>query len=92
MEFIISFVYFVIIYLLIRSTFSYFVTAKTKKKAQQGAANANLNPEFREEIQMVTDHICNLTLPKTEAFIVSKDNEKYYFCSWDCREKFIAGS
>lgn len=40
-------------------------------------------------ITMVEDKICGMKLQKEKAYIVIRDNEEHYFCSWDCREKFI---
>lgn len=39
-------------------------------------------------IEMVKDHLCGSFVPKNKAFIVRTDGEDYYFCSWECREKF----
>ncbi len=45
-----------------------------------------------EEIQdeMVQDPVCKVYLPKRQALILNRPNgENEYFCSTQCREKFI---
>ncbi|RYD05885.1 hypothetical protein N752_08295 [Desulforamulus aquiferis] len=38
---------------------------------------------------MVQDNICGCAIPRNKAYILSKDDKEHYFCSWDCRQKFI---
>lgn len=45
-----------------------------------------------EKIEMVIDEICGNKILKSKAFIIDKDNKRHYFCSWDCRERFLAKS
>jgi len=87
-----SFLNILLIFLIVSSIFNYFAFLRARKEAQQAKEdNAELKIEVKEEIEMVTDNICGCTLPRSEAYILAKDNQKHYFCSWDCREKFIAG-
>lgn len=49
-----------------------------------------LEAEIKEEVkELVTDPVCNKELEKVQAFHVIRNNESHYFCSWDCREKFL---
>lgn len=49
-----------------------------------------LEAEIKEETKdMVTDPVCHKELEKSKAFHVIKNDESHYFCSWDCREKFL---
>ncbi len=41
------------------------------------------------EIEMVQDMICGAHVPKHKAYQVARDNVTHYFCSWECRQKFI---
>ncbi len=54
--------------------------------------NAELKLDEKDKIDMVIDSICGCTLPKSKAYILTKNNTRHYFCSWDCREKFINGN
>lgn len=38
---------------------------------------------------MVKDEICNTYLPKEEAIKEVFDGKEYYFCSNECRQKFL---
>jgi uncharacterized protein len=38
---------------------------------------------------MVKDEVCNTYLPKDEAILERTDGEDHYFCSQDCRKKFL---
>jgi YHS domain-containing protein len=39
---------------------------------------------------MVRDHVCNTFLPKSRALTARVDSDEFYFCSEECREKFLA--
>ena len=38
---------------------------------------------------MVKDEACNIYVPKEEAFREVIEGEEYFFCSKDCRKKFL---
>lgn len=40
-------------------------------------------------VEMVVDEICGKSIKKDEAYRVFKDGKEYFFCSWECREKFL---
>jgi len=45
-------------------------------------------PEIQDE--MVQDPVCKIYLPKRQALILNSANRMhYYFCSKECRKKFI---
>ena len=39
---------------------------------------------------MVRDHVCNTFLPKSRALTARLDSDEHYFCSEECRQKFLA--
>ena len=39
--------------------------------------------------ELVIDPICGKEIEKEEAYRVVKENKEYFFCSWECREKFL---
>ncbi len=83
---------FILIYFIVSGIFNYIAYSRAKKAAQQAEQeHAAVNLAVKEEIELVHDHICGSTLPKSEAYILAKDGIRHYFCSWACREKFIAG-
>ncbi|OON96404.1 MAG: hypothetical protein ATN32_00920 [Candidatus Epulonipiscium fishelsonii] len=43
------------------------------------------------EIHYVTDLCCEKQIDIRNAYRVVKDGTEYYFCSWECREKFLEG-
>lgn len=46
--------------------------------------------EVKEEVKdLVTDPVCNTEIERAKAYHMIKDEESHYFCSWDCREKFL---
>lgn len=87
-----SFLNILLIFLVVNSIFRYFAFLRARKimKKMEEDNLKQLKLQVKEEIAMVTDSICGCNLPKSEAYILVKDNKKYYFCSWDCREKFNA--
>jgi len=46
--------------------------------------------EKAASIEIVQDIVCGNDVPKHKAYQVIRDNEIHYFCSWNCRQKFIA--
>ncbi|MCX8159317.1 MAG: YHS domain-containing protein [Candidatus Saccharicenans sp.] len=38
---------------------------------------------------MVKDEVCNTYIPEDEALKENKNGRVYYFCSEDCRKKFL---
>lgn len=48
------------------------------------------NPPQEIQDEMVQDPVCQVYLPKRQALVLKSGNEIiYYFCSTDCRDKFI---
>ena len=39
---------------------------------------------------LVEDPICKVCVPKKQAVVLNEDGKTIYFCSPECREKFIA--
>lgn len=49
-----------------------------------------IEAEIKEETKdMVYDSVCNEEVEKSNAFHVIRNEESHYFCSWECREKFL---
>ncbi|MGL4344463.1 MAG: hypothetical protein ACRCTE_04630 [Cellulosilyticaceae bacterium] len=42
------------------------------------------------EVEKVKDLICGNELEKKDAYRIVKDGVEHFFCSWECREKFLA--
>lgn len=42
-----------------------------------------------EKEDLVVDPICGNEVEKKEAYRILKDGQEYFFCSWECREKFL---
>ncbi len=48
------------------------------------------NPPQEIQDEMVQDPVCKVYLPKRQAVVLKSPNGmNYYFCSTQCREKFI---
>lgn len=45
--------------------------------------------DAENKVEVVTDPICNKQVNKEDAYRVMIDNKEYFFCSWECREKFM---
>ena len=39
---------------------------------------------------LVEDPVCKVCVPKQQAVVLKEDDKTIYFCSLECREKFIA--
>lgn len=52
---------------------------------------SDLNMSTEEKAKdLVTDPICGKEILKQDAYRIVKDGVEYFFCSWECREKFLA--
>ncbi len=49
-----------------------------------------LKPVEQEYKEMVIDPVCQKKIPKDDVYIAVIDDKRHYFCSWECRQKFIA--
>ena len=49
-----------------------------------------MDGEIKDETKdMVYDSVCNEEILKSEAYHIIRDGKSHYFCSWECREKFL---
>ena len=49
-----------------------------------------VDAEIKEESKdMVYDPVCHAEIEKTSAYRMVKNDTDYYFCSWECRDKFL---
>lgn len=55
--------------------------------ANQGPATETESPDYPQE--MVYDEVCATEIPKHNSYIVVVDDVYHYFCSWECRQKFV---
>ena len=56
-----------------------------KKKVQMTEKNSSGSHDV-----LVEDPVCKVCVPKKQAVILKEDGNTTYFCSHECREKFIA--
>jgi YHS domain-containing protein len=59
-----------------------FISGPKKKQAARGQ-------DKRQPQMMVKDETCNTYLPVEEAIKETCQGKDYYFCSRDCRQKFL---
>ncbi len=97
MELVMGLFRFFYIILLIRMVLNIFLNIKRRamlrdhiEAAQRTLAEGEEAEEPKQRvITMVEDKICGNRIQKEKAYIINKNDEDHYFCSWDCREKFI---
>ncbi|PHV71728.1 hypothetical protein CS063_03990 [Sporanaerobium hydrogeniformans] len=39
--------------------------------------------------ELVVDPICGKEIEKTDAYRVMREGKEHFFCSWECRERFV---
>ena len=60
--------------------------------ASQGRKRARGSRSGQEAVtELVRDKVCNTFLPKSKALELTAQGETLYFCSRECRSKFLAG-
>ncbi len=67
------------------------------KQNEYGSSNQDAGQDIKTEskpvLEMVKDELCGIHVQKEKAYIVVDNNDKrHYFCSWECRNKFISVS
>lgn len=67
-----------------------------RKLQEEALADKQLNKRPLDEsekdgiqIEMVEDLICGKFVERNQAYQLSKENKTHFFCSWNCREKYI---
>ncbi len=58
----------------------------TKKDSGQ---NNTENVSEEDIVEMFKDSYCGTFVAKEKAYITKINDENHYFCSWDCREKYL---
>ncbi|MEG6616834.1 transcriptional regulator [Peptococcaceae bacterium 1198_IL3148] len=92
METLSIFLQIVFFYLIINTIIRMFMQFKMAKKVKEQALNEELN-RVAEPVkiveEMVHDKICGVNLPRSKSYIIVKNDHEHYFCSWECRQKFL---
>lgn len=94
MEFLYMTFEILIIYIILSNILKIGYALKNKKKLQEDLKKINEKQmESQEEkvpvIETVIDPICNQEIDKDKAYVVVEEKDRKYFCSWDCRQKYI---
>ncbi|MEN1759069.1 hypothetical protein [Anoxynatronum sibiricum] len=88
----------VLIFRTILRFFSYRNTAAFQVTRKKGLARTDTPveelPDKKENavpVEMVMDTTCNCEIPRKQAYILLDDQDQpVYFCSWECRAKYLA--
>jgi len=78
---VIRFIYYVLIAYLIYVIIRFF--------RNLGRRSQSPNPKPRLSGMMVKDEACNTYVPKEEAIRELIDGQEYFFCSKECKKKFL---
>ena len=66
---------------------------RNQVKGKTGASAAHLTSsgenESPVEQELVYDEICGREIPRQNSYIVATDDAYHFFCSWECRQKFV---
>lgn len=67
---------------------SIFQSSRQEQKVKESDIDEGKN--FQEvQLETVHDTVCDSYVLKEDAYIAVVDNKRHYFCSWECRQKFI---
>jgi ribosomal protein L24E len=95
-----KFAWILALYMLSRRFFGKVVQAGTNpsKENERTANGLEGNEDLAKEIhtqsekivEMIEDAYCGAYIPKEKAYqVIDEDDTVHYFCSWDCRQKYI---
>jgi YHS domain-containing protein len=75
------------------------IMTRKMKKAEQIAVLEAMNKQLQEQklqqqaeadtAQMVKDDYCGRLVDKSKAYIIDTCDKYHYFCSWECRQKYL---
>lgn len=51
--------------------------------------NREESPDLLSSEELMQDPVCGMYVPKSTAFKVKKEGERFYFCGEECRRKFL---
>ena len=89
---VVRFVFRIIMVLFVNSKKTRFSDELEKRKLVQNRAdelNSSKDQEKIKPVEMVQCENCGDKISKNKAYIVVRDNKRYYFSSWECRQEFI---
>ena len=58
---------------------------------QSGLSQNTVSGDTTQQIddEMIKDPVCDMYFPKKDGVRLKSDGKDYYFCSSDCRDKFV---
>lgn len=92
---------FLITMLALRIIFNLIVKIKSRRELRKhmnkynSTANNKRKEQFakstrpREFIEIVEGEYCGTKVPREDSYIAVIDDERHYFCSWECRQKYL---
>lgn len=89
MEFALGLINLILIFILVRRLLTLFYESRVVIKVNNAQSEEEKSVVQEIATEIVQDEVCNRSIPKKEAHILVQGEDKYYFCSWDCREKFL---
>ena len=100
MDILIRAIHLYFIFMLGRFILNLYIGSKKVSKANKNKEedNQNINnwhervKKIKKELnmlEMVKDEVCEAYLQREKAYQVVEDDKTHYFCSWECRQKYI---
>ncbi|WP_058485081.1 hypothetical protein [Defluviitalea phaphyphila] len=62
---------------------------KNKKEMANVSKEEKKEQKEVETLEMVQDAVCGKFIEKSQSYQLVTENGIMYFCSWDCRQKYI---
>ncbi|KJS19679.1 MAG: hypothetical protein VR72_17615 [Clostridiaceae bacterium BRH_c20a] len=91
MELVTYLIHFLFLFFIFKSLIGLFQnnlnTDSNSKNKHSEALEATKTPTI--EKFFVKDFECNREIDKSKAYIIVNNEQEYYFCSWDCRNKYL---
>ena len=72
-----------LIYLCYRALKSWMIQSGLSQNTVSGDTTQQIDDE------MIKDPVCDMYFPKKDGVRLKSDGKDYYFCSSDCRDKFV---
>jgi len=89
MELVIYLIHFLFLFFIFKILITMFQNSKSTDSINKPPESLEKTKTPVIEKIFVKDFECNKEIDKSKAYIIVNDEQEYYFCSWDCRNKFL---
>ncbi|KJS80669.1 MAG: hypothetical protein JM58_18535 [Peptococcaceae bacterium BICA1-8] len=89
MDLVIYLIHSLFLFVIFKSLIALFQNSKNKDSMNKPPEALEVTKTPVIEKILVKDLECNREIDRSKAYILIKNKQEYYFCCWDCRNKYL---